>query len=167
MQTRLLRSSRDRMFAGVCGGLAEYFAIDPVIVRLIFALVFFTSGLSLPIYLVLWLIMPLRPAEVRPAPLTPRFDPQTGQPVAVEQPVTGATVQLRESAPAWSGSTDAAAAGTTGPASAAAGQGNWQWLGIVLIGAGIVLVMQLIGISPTYLFAGVLIGAGVMLLRRR
>jgi phage shock protein C len=165
MQTRLLRSSRDRMFAGVCGGLAEYFAIDPVIVRLIFALVFFTSGLSLPIYLVLWLIMPLRPADARP---TPRYDPQTGQPVAAEQPVTGATVQLRGTAAAWSSTADAAATGTAaGSAPAAAGRPNWQWLGIVLIGAGIVMVMRLIGISPTYLFAGLLIGAGVMLLRRR
>jgi phage shock protein C len=46
------------MIAGVCGGLAEYFSIDPVIVRLIFVLVTLTSGLGLPVYVVLWIVMP-------------------------------------------------------------------------------------------------------------
>ena len=58
MQVRLSRSSSERMVAGVCGGLAEYFNIDPVIVRLIFVLVTLTSGLGLLIYLLLWMIMP-------------------------------------------------------------------------------------------------------------
>lgn len=58
MRVRLSRSSSERMIAGVCGGLAEYFTIDPVIVRLIFVLVTLTSGFGLPIYLLLWMIMP-------------------------------------------------------------------------------------------------------------
>lgn len=58
MQVRLSRSSSERMVAGICGGLAEYFNIDPVIVRLIFVLVTLTSGLGLLIYLLLWMIMP-------------------------------------------------------------------------------------------------------------
>lgn len=35
-QTRLMRSETDKMIAGVCGGLAEYLNIDPVLVRLAF-----------------------------------------------------------------------------------------------------------------------------------
>lgn len=58
MQPRLTRSSAESMVAGVCGGLADYFNIDPVIVRLIFVLVTLTSGLGLPVYLVLWMLMP-------------------------------------------------------------------------------------------------------------
>ncbi|NCC31612.1 MAG: PspC domain-containing protein, partial [Chloroflexia bacterium] len=58
MQARLTRSTSESMVAGVCGGLAEYFAIDPVIVRLLFVVVTLTSGFGLPIYLVLWVIMP-------------------------------------------------------------------------------------------------------------
>lgn len=58
MQPRLTRSTTESMVAGVCGGLAEYFNIDPVIVRLIFVLVTLTSGLGLPVYLVLWMLMP-------------------------------------------------------------------------------------------------------------
>jgi phage shock protein C len=46
------------MIAGVCGGLGEYFGVDPVIVRFIFVVVTLTSGLGVPVYLVLWLIMP-------------------------------------------------------------------------------------------------------------
>jgi phage shock protein C len=46
------------MVAGVAGGLGEYFNIDPVIVRLIFVLVTLTSGLGIPVYIVLWMIMP-------------------------------------------------------------------------------------------------------------
>jgi phage shock protein C len=58
MQPRLTRSPTESMIAGVSGGLAEYFSIDPVIVRLIFVLVTLTSGLGLPVYVVLWIVMP-------------------------------------------------------------------------------------------------------------
>jgi phage shock protein C len=53
-----MRSRTEVIVAGVCGGLAEYFAIDPVIVRLIFVLVTLTSGLGLLIYPILWIVMP-------------------------------------------------------------------------------------------------------------
>lgn len=58
MQPRLKRSTTETMVAGVCGGIAEYFSIDPVIVRLIFVLVTLTSGLGVPVYILLWIIMP-------------------------------------------------------------------------------------------------------------
>lgn len=58
MQPRLTRSNTDKMLAGVCGGLGEYFNIDPVIVRLIFVLVTLTSFIGLFLYPILWLLMP-------------------------------------------------------------------------------------------------------------
>ena len=58
MQKRLMRSQTDKMLGGVCGGLADYFLIDPVIVRLIFVLITITTGLGILFYPVLWLIMP-------------------------------------------------------------------------------------------------------------
>lgn len=58
MQGRLSRSETDQWIAGVCGGLAQYMSIDPVIVRALFALLLFASGIGLPIYLILWFIMP-------------------------------------------------------------------------------------------------------------
>jgi phage shock protein C len=58
-QARLTRSSTDKILGGVCGGLGNYFGIDPVIVRLIFVGLVFAGGMSIVLYPVLWLIMPV------------------------------------------------------------------------------------------------------------
>ncbi len=58
---KLYRSKTDRMIAGVCGGLAQYLAVDPTIVRLVFLLLFFVGASAIPIYLILWVITPLEP----------------------------------------------------------------------------------------------------------
>jgi phage shock protein PspC (stress-responsive transcriptional regulator) len=55
---RLLRSSNDRVFAGVAGGLGRYFGIDPVIFRIGFALSIFFGGLGLLAYLLLAVFVP-------------------------------------------------------------------------------------------------------------
>jgi phage shock protein C len=57
-EARLMRSETDNMIAGVCGGLAAYLNVDPVLVRLAFVILFFASGIGIPIYLILWVIMP-------------------------------------------------------------------------------------------------------------
>ncbi len=57
---RLYRSRKSRMIAGVCGGLAEYFGIDPLIVRLI-ALVLLFGGGGFLLYVIGWIIIPQRP----------------------------------------------------------------------------------------------------------
>lgn len=57
MEKRLYRSMNDRMIAGVCGGLANYFDIDPTIVRLAFVLFAFAGGPGIIVYLILWLII--------------------------------------------------------------------------------------------------------------
>jgi len=59
---RLYRSNTDKMIAGICGGLAQYLAVDPTIVRLVFLLLFFAGGAAIPIYLVMWIITPQEPA---------------------------------------------------------------------------------------------------------
>ncbi len=79
MQPRLTRSSTESMIAGVCGGLGEYFSIDPVIVRAIFVLVTFTSGLGIPVYIILLLLMPRgNPAGSARQPYSQQL-PQFGQ----------------------------------------------------------------------------------------
>lgn len=63
IDNRLYRSETNRIIAGVCGGLGEYFKIDPTIIRIIFvvlALVFHGSGIL--IYILLWIIIPRRSA---------------------------------------------------------------------------------------------------------
>ena len=58
MNKRLMRSN-DRVIAGVCGGLAEYFEFDPVLVRIAYAfLTLFTAFCGLIFYIVLWIVMP-------------------------------------------------------------------------------------------------------------
>ncbi len=57
-ESRLTRSNTDKIIAGVCGGLAEYLEIDPVLVRLAFIVLFFASGIGIPIYIILWIVMP-------------------------------------------------------------------------------------------------------------
>ncbi|HMP39279.1 MAG TPA: PspC domain-containing protein [Roseiflexaceae bacterium] len=61
MQQRLVRSRSERMIAGVCGGLAQAYRIDPVVVRLIFVLVTVITGFGLLIYPILWFLMPEEP----------------------------------------------------------------------------------------------------------
>lgn len=55
---KLRRSRRDRVFLGVCGGIAEYFAIDPVLVRLAFVVVTVAGGAGVLAYIVMAIIMP-------------------------------------------------------------------------------------------------------------
>ncbi len=59
-QKKLRRSRDDSMIAGVCGGLGAHYALDPVKIRIVFALVTLFSGVfpGIAVYLVLWFIMP-------------------------------------------------------------------------------------------------------------
>ncbi len=58
MARTLYRTEKDKMIGGVCGGLGKYFDIDPTIVRLFFALIFFGYGSGAMIYVLLLIIMP-------------------------------------------------------------------------------------------------------------
>jgi phage shock protein PspC (stress-responsive transcriptional regulator) len=63
-QPRLLRSRTDRRIAGVCGGLAEYFDLDPTIVRVTWVILSIVAGavvFGVVAYLIAWLIIPPAP----------------------------------------------------------------------------------------------------------
>lgn len=61
---RLYRSCRNRMLGGVCGGIAEYFGVDPVIVRLLWVFGTLVSvGTGILLYLVAWAIIPGNPKQ--------------------------------------------------------------------------------------------------------
>src|ERR1700733_15358733 len=55
---RLHRGGRGRMLAGVAVGLADYFDVDPVMVRIGFVALAFLGGLAVPLYLAGWLLIP-------------------------------------------------------------------------------------------------------------
>jgi phage shock protein C len=64
---RLYRSRLDRMIGGVCGGLGEYFDIDPTLIRLLFVFGTLLGGPGVIAYLVLLVVVPLEPGEVLPS----------------------------------------------------------------------------------------------------
>ena len=61
---RLMRSSTDKKIAGVCGGLAEYFDVDPMLVRILWLVMVFFAGTGVLAYLVLWILLPVAPARI-------------------------------------------------------------------------------------------------------
>ncbi len=64
MTKKLYRSTKDKKIAGVCGGLAEYFDIDPVIVRILAVILLLPGGLpGLVPYVILWVVVPNNPAK--------------------------------------------------------------------------------------------------------
>lgn len=58
---RLYRSSASRVFGGVAGGIAEYFDIDPIIIRMLFVVIAFAGGGGALVYVILWIAIPQRP----------------------------------------------------------------------------------------------------------
>jgi phage shock protein C len=226
MQPRLMRSNNEVIIAGVCGGLAEYFGIDPVIVRLIFVLVALTTGVGLLIYPILWLVMPKAGAtgqgaqfipqdaeewkrrahefgeeasqvgqhfsrEVRevlrqgqaqssqsrpgaptayadaPPPEAYNFDPITGQPIRPGDPATGRTVNLRvDPAETHLAARPDAGAQIQQPGAAPAPRKRGRAFGFVLMAIGVLILANLLSIDQ-FVFPLLLIGAGILLLRRR
>ena len=63
---RLYKSSTDKAIFGVCGGIAEYFGIDSLIVRLVLVLFTLAFGAGLLFYIIAALIMPKRPEDGGP-----------------------------------------------------------------------------------------------------
>jgi len=57
-QRRLFRDPENRIIGGVCGGLGAYLNIDPLIIRILVAILSLTFGVGLLIYLILWIVVP-------------------------------------------------------------------------------------------------------------
>lgn len=58
MEKRLVRNVQDKKIAGVCAGLADYFDIDPTLVRALWILFTLLGGSGVLAYIILWIIMP-------------------------------------------------------------------------------------------------------------
>jgi phage shock protein C len=66
----LQRSTTNKMIAGVCGGLAVYFNLDPVLMRVIFVALALAGGPGVVLYIILWVVMPEDTAPVAVTPTT-------------------------------------------------------------------------------------------------
>jgi phage shock protein C len=178
---RLMRSRNEKIIAGVAGGIGQYLAIDPVIVRLAFAALCLT-GVGVLLYPVLWLVMPLEGGQrsapeqaldemrrqaqhvgdqareifVAPgsAPRRPRFDPMTGEPADpdAEMPINNVNPNRAPIDPR--------------------ARRN-RLLGIILLGVGAFILVGMIpgfghfmGIAARFVFPMLLVGVGIMMLRR-
>ncbi len=60
---KLYRSRSDRKLAGVCGGLAEFFSLDPTLIRVLFVILALAGGSGIVIYLAMWIMVPSRPRD--------------------------------------------------------------------------------------------------------
>ncbi|MFA3781443.1 PspC domain-containing protein [Melioribacteraceae bacterium 4301-Me] len=58
MRDKLYRSRKFRVLGGVCGGLAEYLNLDPVLVRVLFVIIALINGLGILLYIILWIVLP-------------------------------------------------------------------------------------------------------------
>jgi phage shock protein C len=93
MTRRLYRSVDERVLGGVAGGLADYFDLDPALVRVAWAvLIFATAGTFLLLYIVMWIVVPEAPAGYAPTAAQPPAAPSTGgaQMAAGAEPEPGA-----------------------------------------------------------------------------
>lgn len=65
---KLYRSRKDRMVAGVAGGVAEYFNVDPTLIRLAFVFLLLWGGGGFLLYIIMWIVVPEEPMEMDATP---------------------------------------------------------------------------------------------------
>jgi phage shock protein C len=58
---KLYRSTTNKILGGVCGGLGEYFDVDPVIIRVLWVIFMLAGGAGVIAYIIAWLIIPKKP----------------------------------------------------------------------------------------------------------
>jgi phage shock protein C len=78
--SRKLRRSKDnRMVAGVAAGVAEYFDLDPTVVRLVWVLMVIFAGFGVLLYLIMWIVVPEEASEPTRAVDTPTESPEPSE----------------------------------------------------------------------------------------
>jgi phage shock protein C len=66
-EKRLYRSRKNKVIMGLCGGIGDYFNVDPTLVRIIFIILeFMTAGLLIVAYFIVGLIVPKEPEQATP-----------------------------------------------------------------------------------------------------
>jgi phage shock protein C len=60
---KLYRSTKDSVIAGICGGLGNYLNVDPVLIRVLWAVFFLLGGAGLLAYIIAWIIIPEEPVN--------------------------------------------------------------------------------------------------------
>ncbi len=163
MQTRLERSTTNKIVGGICGGIAEYLQVDATLVRVFFVvIILLTAGFAVLGYIALLFLMPM-PGQPQPfvrgaaggAPAT-SADPAASDPSAT-MPMAGDTVPVNRPAPA--------------PEDPAAAERRRAIFGYFLVGLGAIFLLSNFGafrlIRGDLLWPLVLVAAGVFIITQR
>ena len=67
---RLMRSSTDKKIAGVCAGIADYFDLDPTVIRIVWLLLLLMAGTGGLAYIICWIVLPEAPPAMTPTAAT-------------------------------------------------------------------------------------------------
>lgn len=138
---RLHRSKKNQMLAGVCGGLGEYFGIDPTVVRLIFVLATIFGGYGIIAYIILWIILP----------------EESSKQIGTEDTIKENVAAMRSKAEGFA----------AGLQSDAKENKTRVIFGAILVGLGIIFFLDNFGIFRADIFWPlVLIAIGVLILRK-
>lgn len=157
MKSRLERSTTNRVIGGVCGGIAEYLAVDPTLVRVVFVVTaFLTAGLGVLAYIVLLVLMP-QPGH--PAPFTSAPPPATPTDMTARM-----DAESTPTAPMTVAPVDPAI-------HAAEAERRRMAFGYILIAVGVAFLLSNAGVFRfvqwQFLWPLVLIGIGVLFLVQR
>ena len=157
MKSRLERSTSNRVIGGVCGGIAEYLAVDPTLVRVVFVFTaFITAGLFVLGYIVLLVLMP-QPGQAAPF---------TSNPPPASAADTTAPMDASSTA-----TTPATVAPVDPAVHAAEAERRRMAFGYILIALGAAFLLSNAGVFRfvqwQFLWPLVLIGIGILFLVQR
>ena len=158
MKSRLERSTTNRVIGGVCGGIAEYLAVDPTLVRVVFVVTaFLTAGLGVLAYIVLLVLMP-QPGQAAPF---------SSAPPPATTPTDATTRMDADSTPA----SPTTVAPIDPARHAAEAERRRMAFGYLLIAVGVAFLLSNAGVFRfvqwQFLWPLVLIGIGVLFLVQR
>lgn len=157
MNRRLYRSRRDSILGGVAGGVADYFDMDPSIVRIVWAvLALVTGGIFLVLYLVMWIVVPEGPSAATVAQAAAGTTPASGEP-ETDAAATGTSTATDASAPTWEVQEQRIRRG---------GAGGALIFGLILIGLGVWFLIDryIPAINGDLLWPVALVVLGIVLL---
>jgi len=163
MQTRLERSTTNRIVGGICGGIAEYLQVDATLVRVFFVIVILlTAGFAILGYIALLFLMPM-PGQPQPfvrgpsAPSATTGDPDAAGDPSATTPMAGDTLPISRPAPP--------------PEDPAAAERRRAIFGYFLVGIGAIFLLSNFGafrlVRGDLLWPLVLVIAGVFILTQR
>lgn len=93
MTKRLYRSSKDRVLLGVCGGVGEYFNVDPVLIRVVWVLSAFAGGAGILVYIIAAVIMPVKAEDYGVRSYEAKAEPESPAKEDVVEPVDQSNTQ--------------------------------------------------------------------------